>query len=647
MAANLPALFLALSTTLFSIASFSRIEQRSAEDAVLCLVLSTVAWALGAIAGYVFPFVREKETSRGRFIRGGATLLMAVALAIWPWVESFVGQGLCGSIVLFCSGLLIPAIVGMNLEDPADMREAYIRASFGAAVGAVVGAIFQCLEHSNFPGVSAAFYLAAIGSLISWVVEPSLYLDTARMKYRLAPLPLILIFLILIPFAPGRFSLQSQAEVAPFAVDAVFAFRPDRKFDTYVMGPDAAKHFEAIPEAVRTTSVRTVTISETNGRRLLTAEPRRFDLIQIYLPTENEGETAKRFDLRAEGAVTVEALRLYFDRLKDDGFLQITGEAWGSHAQALLATIAEAWKKSARRDVDLHAVGVVGQGKQVLKTVIVRMKPFQREERDVLGKILKVNDPQGEASLMLISDASGAVLNDDQPLVRAPISFNPTVLWLTIAFVLGLVGWISMQERRKELASRWQTASVATYFAGLGISFAFFQVFFVLRALRSWGAPLTSTSLVFAVVFFSQAAGAAFFAGQPGRRAGVRIQPLANFVFAVMFTYLGAVLFEPLVRSGAVWLSVFVGMSVLIPFGLLGGGFLPNALEEAVDKLPPRVQTLLWATYAAGTALGIYVATIAAFESGLDVVYIAGLFSFAWVAIFSGLIRPWNVRKRG
>jgi hypothetical protein len=135
------------------------------------------------------------------------------------------------------------------------------------------------------------------------------------------------------------------------------------------------------------------------------------------------------------------------------------------------------------------------------------------------------------------------------------------------------------------------------------------------------------------------------FPGHARRRFGVRIQPLANFVFAALFTYLGAALFEPLVASSSEWVSAFVGMSVLIPFGLLGGSFLPNALEEASEKLAPRVLSLLWAIHVAGAALGVYMALLVSLESGLDVVFLAGLFCFAWVAIFSGLILPWNVRK--
>jgi hypothetical protein len=88
-------------------------------------------------------------------------------------------------------------------------------------------------------------------------------------------------------------------------------------------------------------------------------------------------------------------------------------------------------------------------------------------------------------------------------------------------------------------------------------------------------------------------------------------------------------------------------MSVLIPFGLFGGSFLPNALEEASEKLPPRAIFLLLALFAIGSGIGIAIATKLGIENGLDVVFLSGLFCFAWVAIVSGLVRPWVNRKPG
>jgi hypothetical protein len=660
-------LFLSLSTIIFSMAAFRAMEDQSFQNAIVVFVVAGLAWAAGAVAGYLVPALRQTSTPPSRLLRWSALGVFAISALAWPWV----GVSLAGSalvvVALFASGVLVPSIIGLKYEESTVMRDAFAKSLLGSSLGALLSAALI-----GWRGPGALFVIAASVALLAPVFESAIFFNLDRNPKRWMMLPLAAIGLGLSFVAPSTLVGPSTGFTRgpePYAADSIFQFRPDRKFDVYIAGLGASRAAARIKPEILEASVRSLSAAELHpellqlenvpsstevkietgsARRRLASETRRFDLIQVVASDAGDSNE-RRFDSRAESALTVESLRIYLDRLKDDGFLQIVGKSSGARAQSVLATLAESWKKSARRDIDLHAVAVTSESGKVLETVILRMKPFLREERDKLGDILKVAKDDG-MSWMLVSDASGAVLTDDRPFggtVTPVTDDSRTVMWLAVVVVLGLIVWVAMQERRKGLASRWQTASVATYFGGLGVSFAFFQVFFVLRAIRGWGIPSMAMGLVLAALFFSRAAGATLFAGHPRRRYGVRIQPLANFVFAVMFTYLGAALFEPLVATGAEWLSAFVGMSVLIPFGLLGGAFLPNALEEASEKLAPRVLSLLWALYVAGTALGGYWASVVAYENGLDVVFLAGLFCFAWVAIFSGLVRPWNVRKVG
>ncbi len=665
MASNVAVLLISLSTILFSIASFQAVESQSFESSILVIVIGGLVWAAGAASGYFVPAIRQSATKSGLMVRWIATGVFATAVGVWPWFGPDALGCVSGLVAMFCSGILISSIVSIDYETPETMRDAYGKSLIGSALGAALSAALFAWKG---PGAMCAF--AAAAAFLAPLAQSSLYFSTTSDKRRWIVAPLALLMIGLSFAAPGDWSDKTSQTtyVEPFAVDAVFQLRTDRKLDVYMLGagslarianekPDKIANsirslsvVELHPEntEVAVPSVVDFTLNSGSARRRLAAETRRFDLIQIQMPTDTEATSRERLGARSEGALTVEALRLYFDRLKDDGVLQILGRSTGAKAQSTLATIGEAWKKSARREVDLHAVAATSEGGKSLETVIVRMKPFLREERDKLGEILKIGKGESGVAWMLVSDAAGEVLTDDRPFVGsvAPASASSrAVMWIAILAVLGLIAGVAMQERRKGLASRWQTASMATYFGGLGMSFALFQVFFVLRAVRGWGMPTIASSLVLSAIFVSLAAGAILLPGHPRRRYGVRIQPLANFVFAVMFTYLGAALFEPLVATGSEWLSAFVGMSVLIPFGLFGGSFLPNALEESSAKLAPRVLFLLWSLFMAGTALGIYAGVAVGVESGLDVVFLAGLFCFAWVAIFSGLVRPWNVRK--
>lgn len=670
MISNVAVFLFSLSTILFSVAAFRAFETVSLESAILNLVAFGMAWAAGSATGYFMPALRQDATKAGFTVRWIATVVMGGIALAWPWLGPEGGGCIAGLIALYASGMLIPSVIGLKSEQSEAMREAYAKSLIGCAFGAVLGAAL-----ASWRGTGALFPIAAAATLLAPVAEAALFFPHSARTRRWFVLPFAALALGLSFVAPTQWFSGPQAltptpavtAISAVGAEAVLKFRTDRKFDIYVVGEGATHFASTFDPKVLEASARSLTAAELqpemaegaklptgvdvnmksgSGRRRLAAESRRFDLVQIVVSDDPVDGAMSKFGSRAEGTVTVEALRLYFDRLKDDGFLQIVGSSKGAKAQATLATFAEAWKKSARRDVDLHTVALTSDDGKKLETVILRMKPFLREEREKLGQIL--NEGHDGRKWMLVSDASGAVLTDDRPFIASELpvgSANRAVMWAAIVFVVGLIIWVAMQERRKGLASRWQTASVATYFAGLGLSFAFFQAFFVLRAIRGWGVPTIAAGLVLAAIFVSCAAGATLLAGHPGRRYGVRIQPLANFVFAVMFTYLGAALFEPLVANGSEWMSIFVGMSVLIPFGLLGGSFLPNALEEASEKLAPRVLSLLWALYIAGTALGIFAATAIGLENGLDVVFLSGLFCFAWVAIFSGLLRPWNVRK--
>ena len=667
-----------MATILFSFGAFlaflsTEHGRESLESAVVGLVISGVAWAMGSVVCYGRPEIRS-TSSQAVKARWAFTFLFAVSAAAWPWVGP-VTQGLnLLFVAFFALGALVPALITLHAENAESLRDAFGKALIGSAVGAALSAVIWSLC-----GIGSLFLVASAAALLAPFLESSHFFSPSSLRpwspRRWALVPLVIATLCLSFFAPSAWVPAGDpkaSDSAPtFAFDSIFQFRKEKKFDVFVVGRRSTEPFASLPAETLEASLKSLTVTSSHpdekaavslpsgveltihggsARRRLAGESRRFDLIQVLVPSADVERKQPVWEATSETSLTVEAFRLYFDRLKDDGILQIVGALDGIKGQSTLATLAEAWKKSARPDIDIHAVAVTEATGKTVRSVILRMKSFSREERDKLGEILKVGG-SAENRWLLVSDASGVVLSDDRPFVEPVFQMQSlqvssrTLFWALIVLVLALIVWVAMQERRKGLASRWQTASVATYFAGLGVSFAFFQTYFVLKAMRGWGMPIVAAALVLSALFVARAAGATLLAGHPRRRYGVRIQPLVNFVFAVLLTYLGAALFEPLVSTGSEWVSAFVGMSVLIPFGLLGGAFFPNAMEEASEKLAPKVLSLLWALYIAGTAAGIYGALVVGFENGLDVVFLSGLFCFAWVAIFSGLVRPWNVRK--
>lgn len=689
MVSNISVLLFSLSTFQMAFGAFRALQANSFEMGIVGLVSACVLWALGAVGSRSWPPTKLLA------LRWIAFAVILVSTVAWPWV----GHGIFGWILLalaaLVSGLVLPLHIKYSDSEPELMRDAYAKMLLGGGIGGLSAALIEGLF-----GTGGIFLFAGAALVLAPFLDPKNFFSISSNglpKARYGVLPVSAALLLSVGFAPSNWSgapeSDSQQNLAPaesFGSELVLASAsgssaaesaPVRKADLFVSGVDVASHLKSIPIDILTANVRSITAVEESpghfggiadfavpagvefqyftgdGRRSLLAENRRYDVIQILTPPNLGGPSFAQSVLASpQGSLTIEAIRLYVDRLKEDGVIHVPRAIYGEWAQSALSTFAEAWKKMARANVNLHVLAV---GKTptresgeplVVNTMILRLKPFLREERDLAGANFKVSDEPNGNAWILATDGSGTILTDDRPVIAggwARTTFSDLLILVALLSFAGIVFWIVSQERRKEVTSRWQTFSVATYFGGLGISFAFFQVFFVLRATRMWGLPDIAMALAMSAVFISLAAGATIFASHPKRRFGVRIQPLANFVFAVLFTYLASALFEPLVASSPVVIATFIGMSVLMPFGILGGSFFPNALEEASEKLPPRAITLLWAMYALGTGIGIYAGTYVSIAYGLDVAFLAGLFCFAWVAIASGLIRPWTVRKTG
>ncbi|MBK7891449.1 MAG: hypothetical protein IPJ84_11555 [Bdellovibrionales bacterium] len=662
--------FIALSTAFFAIALYSVAESVSSDRAFVVGMTMALAWAIGAV---VASIVGKDLRHSGRLQVSGV-----VVLALAQMVLAFVSPiGLSAIVVTagvgICAGFLLVTMVCSHLElhrQAEPMREAFVAflggKGAGFLFGAVMVAIVDAAHRTSLFSISAALVLVPLAAgRLSEAVE------TRSRAVRGIAGGLIFVALLLL-VSPAKTELSTTVEkTEASAVDLVrapYLVRPGRGLHVLLAGMASAEavksHLESGARGVmavvngehlpagyfdlKAGEGVELSVSSGSGRRRLESEARRFDLIQVFL--ESESKAGKSME-QTQGLLTVEAFRLYLDHLKQDGMLQLVPPAeglTGKRAQAVLATLSEAWKRSGRKDVDLHSLVVGHLSTSEVDVLVVTLKDVLKEERDHLGGFFRVG--QNERGWVLPSDSSGPVMTDDKPFLKemAPGGLEGWLLGAASATVLiALIAWITAKERRKGVASQWQTFSIAIFFGGLGLSFALFSTFFEMRAMRDWGRPELASALVVAALSVFSALGAQLFAGHPKRRFGVRIQPLANFVFAALFAYLAGAVAEPLVASGGEIFSILIGASVLIPYGLLGGPFFPNAMEEAAEKLHPKSMYLLWASFAAGASLGLYVGTSLSVSAGFSAVFLAGVFVFAWVAIIGGLVRPFSLRKAG
>lgn len=663
--------FIALSTAFFATALHSVAESASSDQAFVVAMTMALAWALGAVLASV---VGKDRRHSGRMQIGGV-----FALALSQMGLSFISPVSFGAIGITAivgigAGFLLVTMVCSHLElhrQAEPMREAFVAFLAGKGAGFLIGAIMVAIvdaaHRTSLFSMSAVLVLVPlVAGKFSEAVEAR-----SRLVRGVAGGLVIVALLLLVSPATTEHSVVAVSPEPSSTIDLVrapYVVRPGRGLHVFLAGMVSAEavksHLEAgargvmavvngehLPASYLDLKGRDgveLFVSSGSGRRRIESEARRFDLIQVFL--ESDSGVGKSME-QTQGLLTVEAFRLYLDHLKQDGILQLVPPVEGlsgKRAQAVLATLSEAWKRSGRKDVDLHSLVVGHLSTSEVDVLVVTLKDVLKDERDHLGGFFLVG--QNERGWVLPSDSSGPVMTDDKPFLKetAPGGFEGWLLGVTSAAVLiALTAWIAAKERRKGVASQWQTFSIAIFFGGLGLSFALFSTFFEMRAMRDWGRPELASALVAAALSVFAALGAQLFAGHPKRRFGVRIQPLANFVFAALFAYLAGAVAEPLVASGGEIFSILIGASVLIPYGLLGGPFFPNAMEEAAEKLHPKSMYLLWASFAAGASLGLYVGTSLSASAGFSAVFLAGVFVFAWVAIIGGLVRPFSLRKAG
>lgn len=662
--------FIALSTAFFAIALYGVTESVSSDRAFVVGMSLALGWTMGAVLAAV---VGKDMRHSSRFQVGGVTVLalQQILLGLVSPMGVF-AIGITAGIGI-CAGFLLVTMVCSPLElhhQAEPMREAFVAFLTGKGAGFLFGAVMLAIVDASHR--TSLFSLSAVIVLVPLAagrLSESLQARALAVRVTASGLIVIALLLLVSPASIERpVELQKTENSGVDLLRAPYLIRPWRGPHVFLVGMvpvEAVKsHLEAgargveavisgeqLPGSffdIKAADGVELSIDSGSGRRRIESEARQYDLIQIFL--EGEFKAGKSLE-QTQGLLTVEAFRIYLDHLKQDGMLQIVPPAeglTGRRVQAVLATLSEAWKRSGRKDVDLHSLVVGHLSTSEVDVLTVTFKDVLKDERDHLGKFFGVG--QNERAWVLPSDSPGPLMTDDKPFLResAPGGFEGWLMGALSAFVLiALIAWITAKERRKGVASQWQTFSIAVFFGGLGLSFALFSTFFEIRAMRDWGRPELASALVTAALSVFFALGAQLFAGHPKRRFGVRIQPLANFVFAALFAYLAGAVVEPLVASGGEIFSILIGASILLPYGLLGGPFFPNAMEEAAEKLHPKSMYLLWASFAAGASLGLYVGTSLSASAGFSAVFLAGVFVFAWVAIIGGLVRPFSLRKAG
>jgi hypothetical protein len=399
------------------------------------------------------------------------------------------------------------------------------------------------------------------------------------------------------------------------------------------------------------------------GRSVLTAGDERYDLIQISLIDTFAATAAGAYALSENGLYTVEAFRLYLQRLAPSGVASMTRWIDGPsvlEAPRLVLVAREALAREGVADPLAHLLVLrAGWTANVLAfRSPVDEETLARADRLATERGFERLWPPGPTDSVVASAlvagpeffARGGFdvrpTTDDRPfffqtanLLSPPppevrehlTSGDPALLLRRIVLVLAAITG-TLLFAPLALMRRWpksepsRVARGTAYFALIGVAFMLFEIPLILRMTLYLGHPSRGAAVVLGALLLGAGVGAGRIAKASPERTVVTL--------AVMpFVALAATLaLGPLAATTLAWplaLRVAVALAVLSPLGFAMGAPFPAGMIrfEDVDR------SWLWAVNGASSVLASAAALAVAMVIGLTGTMIAGSVAYlaAWI----------------
>jgi hypothetical protein len=399
------------------------------------------------------------------------------------------------------------------------------------------------------------------------------------------------------------------------------------------------------------------------GRSALMREKTRYDVIQMSGIDTWTSLTSGAYVLAENYLYTVEALRVMYNNLADDGIIAITRFAAAMETTRLFSNIFAALGGTAKENL---GKSVVCLGHGILRTVLIKKGEFTPEE---LAKLEAFSNRWGFSFVYHPAKTFGNVTeafarspdkerfirdfprdisptSDDRPYffnyykwsklfstsqymheTTAVSQGNPFFIFvqflistiLALAFIL-LPVVIFMRKNMDRTHLGW----FLVYFAGLGIGFIAIEITLIQKLVLLLGHPLYSiTVTLFSMLIF---AGLGSMVSRrwfhsPTLRAW--IIPLALAVLLGLF-----ILFSPaMVESWIVWPTlarILVCIVILAPISFLLG--MPFAYGiRLVNRMNPTIVPWAWAVNGSMTVIGSILAVILSMNLGFNSVIITAV----------------------
>lgn len=355
------------------------------------------------------------------------------------------------------------------------------------------------------------------------------------------------------------------------------------------------------------------------GRAFLTRSRGDYDQIQISLIDSWAATAAGAFTLAENNLYTVEAYKLYLERLNPDGLVSTSrwrGGGFPLEAGRLLLLNQQALRELGVANPEAHLLVMSGAN---VSTVLTSKRPFTAEEIARARAVCELRgfelsfpaEPRPDLECdppTLLRDGPAALAargiqlapsTDDRPFFfqTLPIfgRYDPQLaktlgvnaqgvtslqLLMLVLTTITLLLFFAPFALRRWLPSREGFWRGSGYFAAIGFAFMFIEIPWLQRFVLFLGHPSTAATVVIGSLLLGAGIGAlrSERTGDPGAR---RLWPLVPLVLAAANAVMTPLFEAMLGQSEPVRILIAVGM--LLPVGFLLGHFFPLGMARFGD----------------------------------------------------------------
>lgn len=409
------------------------------------------------------------------------------------------------------------------------------------------------------------------------------------------------------------------------------------------------------------------------GRSFLTRTSKPYDMIQISLIDSWAATAAGAFALSENNLYTVEAFRLYFNRLSAEGMLSTS--RWvlgilGIEVPRLILLAQEALRKEGISNPNSHLAVI--QGGRV-GTLLLSKAPFSNQELTTLEEICKkrgfaLHYPVRETSeknsnlAAIVENGSGILQKkglsltpptDEKPFFFQVLSpfinvkhaksneygFNGESIYTLQLLMMIVSGVTLLLFFLPFILYRWfpKQGSLfrgSLYFFFIGVGFMLVEIPWLQKFILYLGHPSYATTVVLACLLLGASLGAMF-----SSRIGVERLKKYGLLFIVLLLGVNSLLSVvfPITLGLPFFVRIVLALIFIFPPAFCMGLFFPLGMLRFGDDNKPW----FWAMNGAASVLASIISLALSMEFGFSRVVLLGavFYAVAWV-LFRGRSRP-------